>query len=82
MKLFISKIQNRNILNYVRDFFSSQQKPLPLGRWNYENQDIKANFANLDNCGDKICGSPEILKQTYKLSNISFAKSNLDIESK
>ena len=80
MKLFISKLQNKDILSYVRNFF--KQKPLPLGRWNYENQDIKANLANLDNCGDRICGSPEILKQTYKLSNISFAKSNLDIDSK
>ena len=46
----------------------------------YIRKDIKANFANLDHCGDKICGSPEILK-SYKFSNSSEDKSNLDTES-
>ena len=78
----LSKINKNNLFTYFKDTIFSTPKPIPLGRWNYENADIKSNFANLDNCGDKICGSPEILSQTYKLSNISDAKSNLDVDSR
>ena len=84
MKLLIDKIsiyKNKNILNYLKNISFKPHTPVPLGRWNYQNPDLKANFANLDHCGDKICGSPEILK-SYKLSNISEAKSNLDVDSK
>ena len=84
MKFFIDKIyrnKNINIINSFKNIFLKQHTPPPLGRWNYQNPDIKANFANLDHCGDKICGSPEILK-SYKLSSISADKSNLDVESK
>lgn len=39
------------------------------GRWNLDycsvKQEIKSNNANRDHCGDVICGSPEILKETY-----------------
>lgn len=84
MRLFINKIsmsKNINFINYLKNTFLKPHTPPPLGRWNYQNPEIKANYANLDHCGDKICGSPEILK-SYKLSNISEAKSNLDVDSK
>ena len=84
MKFFIEQIsmtKNINFINYFKNIFLKPHTPPPLGRWNYHNPDMKANFANLDHCGDKICGSPEILK-SYKLSNISDAKSNLDVDSK
>ena len=42
-----------------------------LGRWDHriteKNKDIKVLWANVDNCGDKICGSSEYMK---KMSNI------------
>ena len=31
-----------------------------LGRWNLkDNEDIKGNFANMDSCGDSLCGIPD-----------------------
>lgn len=31
-----------------------------LGRWNLkDNEDIKSNFANMDCCGDYLCGIPD-----------------------
>tara|TARA_A100001035_G_C27402019_1_gene329053 strand:+ start:84 stop:317 length:234 start_codon:yes stop_codon:yes gene_type:complete len=49
--------------------FKEHKKPA-LGRWNLDycvnKQEIKSNNANRDHCGDVICGSPEILKETYK----------------
>jgi hypothetical protein len=31
-----------------------------LGRWNLkDNEDIKSNFANMDCCGDSLCGIPD-----------------------
>lgn len=78
----ISKIKKDNLFTYFKNNFFPSYTEIPLGRWNYENPDIKSHLANLDNCGDKICGTPQIINQTYKLSNISVAKSNLDVDSK
>lgn len=40
---------------------------LHLGRWEHrenENQkEIKSIWANSDNCGDHICGQPEVIKE-------------------
>jgi len=31
-----------------------------LGRWNLkDNEEIKGNFANMDCCGDSLCGIPD-----------------------
>lgn len=36
------------------------EKKIILGRWNinYNNDYIKGQLANFDNCGDKICKNP------------------------
>lgn len=53
----------------LTSIFRKQSKP-QLGRWGLDyctiKQEIKSNNANRDHCGDIICGSPDILKQTYK----------------
>ena len=40
---------------------------LYLGRWEHrenENQkEIKSIWANSDNCGDRICGQPDVIKE-------------------
>ena len=36
-----------------------------LGRWNRNKIDIKTFYSNMDHCGDHICGSPSVLRQTY-----------------
>ena len=43
----------------------NKQKPLPLGRWQFGKNELKSFYANMDHCGDIICGSPQILKNLY-----------------
>ena len=31
----------------------------------YGNEELKTLYANMDHCGDYICGNPQILKHTY-----------------
>jgi hypothetical protein len=36
-----------------------------LGRWNLkDNEDIKATLANMDSCGDALCGTPKEYKNS------------------
>ena len=36
-----------------------------LGRWNLkDNEEIKSNFANMDCCGDSLCGIPDNYSKT------------------
>ena len=38
-----------------------------LGRWNLDHcSKIKSQLANYDNCGDKICNDPKIIKEMIK----------------
>ena len=40
-----------------------------IGRWNInDNQAIKATLANMDSCGDDLCGKP--LNYSINISNI------------
>lgn len=43
----------------VRNLFFRKEVIRPLGRWNpNEKPDLKAHYANLDSCGDSLCGNP------------------------
>lgn len=36
-----------------------KQKTTNLGRWKLkDNSDLKATLANMDSCGDSLCGNP------------------------
>tara|TARA_B110000027_G_scaffold107641_1_gene114597 strand:+ start:306 stop:503 length:198 start_codon:yes stop_codon:yes gene_type:complete len=36
-----------------------KQPTTNLGRWNLkDNSDLKATIANMDSCGDSLCGNP------------------------
>jgi hypothetical protein len=45
-----------------------QPKPVkPLGRWGWEgDSDLKADYANMDSCGDILCGKPDYFKPNVK----------------
>lgn len=45
-----------------RIFFKKEQVK-QLGRWNYERSNIKSLLANIDSCGDTMCGNPLAYKQ-------------------
>lgn len=61
-------------LNNLRKAFDSYETKSMLGRWNLQhNEEIKATLANMDSCGDSLCGSPKEFKQS--ITNI-LKKSN------
>ena len=41
----------------------SSQKTNQLGRWNLEKSNIKSLLANIDSCGDTMCGDPTVYRQ-------------------
>lgn len=45
----------------LRDFAKNliPKNNVSLGRWGSSNPEIKAALANMDCCGDSLCGKPE-----------------------
>ena len=42
-----------------------KQQTTNLGRWKLkDNRDLKATLANMDSCGDSLCGSPSAYTYT------------------
>ena len=62
----IIKNSTNTILNNIYKSFISTQK-VNLGRWEHRENDkqreIKSIWANSDNCGDRICGQPEVIRE-------------------
>lgn len=55
----ISKQMLRRLLDSARLFLESNHggSVTKLGRWSrFDNTDIKATLANIDSCGDRLCG--------------------------
>lgn len=53
---------NLSFLRFARRFTTlfEEKNAKVLGRWNLkDNEDIKGNFANMDSCGDSLCGIPD-----------------------
>lgn len=56
---------SKYILNYISKFknmFINKTIPKPLGRWSHNNHSLKADYANMDSCGDVLCGKPDYFK--------------------
>ena len=69
MRFLLNNVYNfgkHPLINNLKKRVIGESKPVLLGRWNYVNPEIKANYANIDNCGDLICGNPQILNETYR----------------
>ena len=47
----------------LRRLFFKKEQVNQLGRWNYEKSNIKSLLANIDSCGDTMCGDPLAYKQ-------------------
>ena len=58
----------KGILRLV--FRNGNTKPIQLGRWEHriaeDKKEIKSILSNIDNCGDKICGKPTLLKKVLE----------------
>ena len=58
-----------------------KELPKPLGRWNTtDNPFIKADYANMDSCGDVLCGTPNHFTKpkTAKTTKTTNNKTSLD----
>ena len=62
----IIKNDKHSLWYRIYNSMTSQQQ-LNLGRWehreNEKQKEIKSIWANSDNCGDYICGQPEVIKE-------------------
>ena len=47
----------KRLIQKIKNFNKTEPK-IKLGRWNYENSNLKVDYANHDHCGDKICQYP------------------------
>ena len=47
----------------LRRLFFKKEQINQLGRWNLERSNIKSLLANIDSCGDTMCGDPLIYKK-------------------
>ena len=50
----------RNLIKYLPTI-KIREDPKPLGRWSthcYTSSNIRSALANLDSCGDRLCGDP------------------------
>ena len=49
------------IINIIKPI---KKTPRHLGRWNLnENNNLKIDYANIDSCGDYLCGLPSQFKE-------------------
>ena len=55
------------VLNIFKKFFE-RNTITHLGRWEHRVDDkkkyMRATYANLDHCGDIICGKPQFIKES------------------
>ena len=50
----------------IRRLFQRSNNTKLLGRWQIDDNrsEIRAQMANVDSCGDSLCGNPEMLKNS------------------
>lgn len=65
-----------NMFKQVFTKFFPTEKKIMLGRWNinYNNDYIKGQLANFDNCGDKICKKPSTIIKHINIEKKNYKK--------
>jgi len=57
-----------SLIRKTLSLFKHEDKTV-LGRWSIkDNKDIKQSLANMDSCGDSLCGTPS--KYTDAINNV------------
>jgi hypothetical protein len=52
------------LIRTITQMLRAEPQRAALGRWNLrDREDIKGSLANMDCCGDDLCGSPEKYKE-------------------
>lgn len=58
--------------SFLRHIWKKQQSTM-LGRWQHKScdkfHDLKSFHANMDHCGDKICGMPHLYRRKDSISS-------------
>lgn len=59
--------------------YRSHFPPLPLGRWNWKvcNTDVNIFLANIDSCGDHLCGSVYEIRKHLNQFHKEFKKNEI-----
>ena len=61
----MNRLINVRIIENMFKMISPKQQTAGLGRWNLKDSgDIKGSLANMDCCGDNLCGSPKKYSET------------------
>lgn len=56
------------MLRLITSLFRSSNVQPTLGRWaTIDNADIKSALANIDSCGDRLCGDPYTSKKAIDM---------------
>lgn len=65
------------MIRFINRLFRPSSAPTSLGRWGtVDNADIKSALANIDCCGDRLCGDPRTSKQAIDM--YTKVKSHID----
>lgn len=56
---------NYAIRNFFQAYRDNSPSNIPLGRWNWRQCDSSLNnyLANIDSCGDRVCGEISLLQK-------------------
>jgi hypothetical protein len=66
-----------SLIKKIMSPFIKKEIPKPLGRWTLNNKTfLKADYANIDSCGDNLCGKPDTLKKLQIIPKYTSCKSN------
>lgn len=56
------------MIRFINRLFRPSSAPTSLGRWGtVDNADIKSALANIDCCGDRLCGDPRTSKEAIDM---------------
>ena len=60
------------LFQIIKNIFKPINKlPRHLGRWKISNDyNLKIDYANIDSCGDKLCGLPNQFKVFNHVNNV------------
>tara|TARA_B100000123_G_scaffold221319_1_gene169821 strand:+ start:506 stop:724 length:219 start_codon:yes stop_codon:yes gene_type:complete len=65
----MERITNIRFIRTISKLILPETQSAALGRWNLkDSEEIKGELANMDCCGDDLCGTP--LKYNEKITNI------------
>ena len=65
----MERLANIRFIRTISRIIAPEQTSAVLGRWNLRDsgEDIKGSLANMDCCGDDLCGTPQKYNETISV---------------